>query len=156
MHAYQDQYSQQTLAQALQEYHVVHPGLSEACHMSPEAACFFRCHDTAHVVFGCGVDLEDEAAVKLASMLGTTAGLGVLRGYARNESLEIYRQIRVWDGLRAIVRAVVIVPRTVLRCARQHDRWPWSDHDRYLDVTLRAIREQFGITVAHPTCRPGH
>lgn len=79
MYAYQEQGSQQTLAQALQEYHAVHPGLSQARHMSPKAAFFFRCHDMAHVVSGCGVDLDDEGAVKIASLLGTTAGLGVLK-----------------------------------------------------------------------------
>lgn len=155
MHAYQFQDSQQTLAQGLQEYHAVHPGLSQSRQMSPEGAFFFRCHDAVHVVFGCGADLDDEAVVKIASMLGTKAGLGVLRGYVLNESLDIYRQLRVLDVLRAIVHAVVIVPRTVLRCALQRSRWPWSDHARYLDVSLRAIREQFGITVAHPRPRPG-
>lgn len=155
MHAYQFQDSHQTLAQGLQEYHAVHPGLSQSRQMSPEGAFFFHCHDAVHVLFGCGADLDDEAVVKIASMLGTTAGLGVLRGYVLNESLDIYRQLRVLDVLRAIVRAVVIVPRTVLRCARQRSRWPWSDHDRYLDVSLRAIRQQFGITVAHPGPRPG-
>lgn len=29
--------------------------------MSPEAQRFFRCHDVAHVVFGRGIDLHDEA-----------------------------------------------------------------------------------------------
>ena len=153
MYAYQQQDSQQTLSQALQEYHAVHPGLSQARNMSPQGAFFFRCHDTVHVVFGCGVGLDDEAAVKIASMLGTTAGLGVLRGYVLHESLEIYGQHRVFDVLRAIGHAVVIVLRTIIRCASQRSRWPWSDHDRYLDVSLQAIRGQFGITVAHPVPR---
>ena len=155
MYAYQDQESQQTLAQALQEYHAVHPGLSQARQMSPKAAFFFHCHDTVHVVFGCGVDLDDEAVVKIASMLGTTAGVGVLKGYVLNESLDIYKQLRVVDVLRAIGYAVVIVPRTVIRCLSQRGRWPWSDHQQYLDVSLQSIRQQFGIKVAHPAHRQG-
>jgi len=147
VYAYQEQESQQTLAQALQEYHAVHPGLSQARDMSPKAAFFFRCHDTVHVVFGCGVELDDEAVVKIASLLGTTAGLGVLNGYALHESLDIYRQLRVVDVLRAIGQAVVIVPRTVIRCLSQRGRWPWSDHEQNLDVSLQAIRQQFGIKV---------
>ena len=108
VHAYQEQESQQTLAQALQEYHAVHPGLSQARHMNPKAAFFFRCHDTVHVVFGCGVELDDEAVVKIASILGTTAGLSVLKGYVLQESLDIYWQLRVVDVLRAIGHAVVL------------------------------------------------
>lgn len=155
MHAYQEQESQQTLAQALQEYHAVHPGLSQARHMNPKAAFFFRCHDTVHVVFGCGVELDDEAVVKIASILGTTAGLSVLKGYVLQESLDIYWQLRVVDVLRAIGHAVVIVPRTVIRCLSQRGRWPWSDHEQYLDVSLQAIRQQFGIKVAHQAHRRG-
>jgi len=155
VHAYQEQESQQTLAQALQEYHAVHPGLSQARHMNPKAAFFFRCHDTVHVVFRCGVELDDEAVVKIASILGTTAGLSVLKGYVLQESLDIYWQLRVVDVLRAIGHAVVIVPRTVIRCLSQRGRWPWSDHEQYLDVSLQAIRQQFGIKVAHQAHRRG-
>ncbi|TXH58836.1 hypothetical protein [Piscinibacter sp.] len=155
MHAYQEQESQQTLAQALQEYHAVHPGLSQARHMNPKAAFFFRCHDTVHVVFGCGVELDDEAVVKIASILGTTAGLSVLKGYVLQESLDIYWQLRVVDVLRAIGHAVVIVPRTVIRCLSQRGRWPWSDHEQYLDVSLQAIRQQSGIKVVHQAHRRG-
>ena len=155
MYAYQEQESQQTLAQALQEYHAVHPGLSQARHMNPKAAFFFRCHDTVHVVFGCGVELDDEAVVKIASILGTTAGLSVLKGYVLQESLDIYWQLRVVDVLRAIGHAVVIVPRTVIRCLSQRGRWPWSDHEQYLDVSLQAIRQQSGIKVVHQAHRRG-
>lgn len=35
---------------------------------------FFRCHDAAHVVFGCGTGLDDEAVVKIWSFFGTTRG----------------------------------------------------------------------------------
>lgn len=49
--------------------------------LSAEAEHFFRCHDTAHVVFRCGSTLDDEAAVKIASIFGTTAGFDVLKGY---------------------------------------------------------------------------
>ena len=155
MHAYQQQDSIQTLAQALEEYHAVHPGLSNARLMSPEGQAFFTCHDAVHVVFGCGIDLDDEAVVKIASMLGTTAGLGVLRGYVLHETLDIYRQLRVLDMLRAIGRAIVVVPRTILRCVAQRRRWPWTEHRSYLDVSLQDIRQQFGIKVAHHTPNAG-
>lgn len=99
MHAYQQQDSRQTLAQALEEYHAVHPGLSDAYAMSPEGEAFFRRHDVVHVIYGCGIDLDDEAVVKIASMVGTTAGLGVLRGYVLHETLDIYRQCGCWKCL---------------------------------------------------------
>jgi hypothetical protein len=149
MHAFQHQESEQTLAQGVQEYLAAHPGLAHGRLMSPEAREFFRCHDIAHVVFGCDVALDDEAVVKIASILGTTAGLRVLHGYRLHESQQIYRQLRIRDVVRSIVHSVVIVPRTVLRCMRQQARWPWSEHQPYLHVPLRRLRQEFGIRVAH-------
>lgn len=147
MPAYQRQESQQTLAQGIEEYFAANPGLAQGRDMSAEAGKFFRCHDAAHVVFGCGTTLGEEAVVKIASILGTTAGLRVLGGYRLHESLGIYRKLRTIDVLMTIVRAVMIVPRTAVRCLRQRARWPWAEHERYLQVPLHDLRRDFGIRV---------
>lgn len=149
MHAFQRQDSAQTLAEGIAEYYSANPGLAKGRGLSPEAQAFFRCHDAAHVVFGCSTALDDEAAVKIASLFGTTAGLRVLKGYRLHESLEIYRQLPPAAVLGAIARSVLIVPRALLRCLRQRERWPWADFDRYLAVPLREVRRKFGIVVAH-------
>jgi hypothetical protein len=147
---YQARASTQTLAEGVAEYYAAHPQLSALRGMTPEAQDFFRCHDVAHVVFGCGTSLDDEAVVKLASMFGTTAGLGVLRGYRLHESVQIYKRLPLRAVLATIARSAVIVARTAVRCTRQRARWPWSGFERFLAVPLREIREQFGIQVAHP------
>lgn len=149
MHGFERQDSTQTLAQGLEEYFAAHPGLDDARRMSPESERFFRCHDAAHVVFGCGTSLDDEAAVKIASIFGTTAGFGVLKGYRLHESLDIYKRLRPMEVLRSIMRSVAVVPRTILRCRGQRSRWPWEGYPQYLDVPLRDIRRQFGIEVTH-------
>jgi hypothetical protein len=149
MNTYELQDSQQTLTEAITEYYAANPGLANVRNMSPEAQQFFRCHDAAHVVFGCGVALEDEAVVKIASILGTTAGLGVLKGYRLHESVQIYKQLPLGAVLKTIAHSVVIVPRTALRCLSQRSRWPWAEFEPYLIVPLRDIRRQFGIKVAH-------
>ena len=149
MHAFQQQNSRQTLADGLQAYLAANPGLADGRLMSAPAQEFFRCHDTAHVVFGCDVSLDDEAVVKIASIFGTTAGLEVLKGYRLYESLQIYRQLRIGDVLRSIARSATIVPRTVLRCRAQRARWPWAEHRQYLPTPLQQLRQQFGIRVAH-------
>lgn len=149
MHAFQHQDSAQTLAEGIAEYYSANPGLAKGRGLSPEAQVFFRCHDAAHVVFGCSTLLDDEAAVKIASLFGTTAGLRVLKGYRLHESLEIYRQIAPAAALGSIARSVVIVPRALLRCLRQRERWPWAHFEQYLGAPLRDIRRKFGIIVAH-------
>jgi len=146
--SFEDQDCPQTLAEAIAEYYAANPGLARGRGLSPEAQDFFRCHDAAHVVFGCSTALDDEAAVKIASIFGTTEGLRVLRGYRLHESLQIYRQIPLGAILASIARSVLVVPRTLLRCLRPRARWPWAAFDQYLDVPLREIRERFGISVA--------
>ena len=148
MHAFENQDSAQTLEQGIAEYHTANPWAKGRA-LSPEAREFFRCHDTVHVVFGCGNTLDDEAVVKISSIFGTSGGFGVLRGYGLHESLDIYRKLRVSDILRSIVHSVVLVPRTMIRCLRQRRRWPWANFETYARVPLRQIREEFGIRVAH-------
>ncbi len=149
MRKFQQQESRQTLSEGLAEYFAVHPGLARGPALSAEAGEFFRCHDVAHVVFGCDTALDDEAVVKLASIFGTTAGLSVLKGYRLHESIDIYRQLRLPEILRSIAHSVVLVPRTAWRCLRQRARWPWDTHQHYLATPLVELRWQFGITVAH-------
>lgn len=149
MNTYQRQDSQQTLAEAVAEYYAANPGLASVRKMSPEAEQFFRCHDAAHVVFGCGIALDDEAIVKISSILGTSAGLGVLKSYRLHESRQIYKQLPLRAVLRSVARSIVVVPRTILRCMNQRSPWPWAEFEQYLTVPLRDIRQQFGITVAH-------
>ncbi len=148
MHRYQHQDSTQTLAEGIEEYYGQNPHLSKLRDMSPPAQDFFRCHDAAHVVFGCNTSLPHEAVVKLSSIFGTTAGLSVLKGYALHESTSIYREIALPEIVRTSFGAVIIVPRTVWRCLRQHKRWPWHEFEEYRDVPLISLRAEFGIRVA--------
>ena len=148
-HAFERQNSQQTLAAGMEEYFTSNPFLLRGSTLSPDARQFFLSHDVVHVLYGCGTSMPEEAVVKLSSIFGTTAGLSVLRGYRLHESFDIYRKLPVLDTLRAVVYAAYLVPRTVLRCLRQHRRWPWAEHERYLSVPLGELRAQFGIMVAH-------
>jgi hypothetical protein len=147
MHGYQRQDSSMTLAEGLAEYHASLPTFNRSAAMPREAREFFHCHDVAHVVFGCDTSLRQEAVVKLASILGTTAGLSVLRGYALDDSFAIYSKLSIGDVLTTIAASLIAVPRTVFRCLRQRKRWPWSRPNDYLNVSLRDIRAEFGIRV---------
>jgi len=147
MHAFEQQDSAQTLAEAISEYYAANPGLANGRGMSPDAKHFFRCHDVAHVVFGCSTALDDEAAVKIASLFGTTEGLRVLKGYRLHESLEIYKRIPLGAALASIAHSMIVVPAALLRCLRQRARWPWADFEQYLEVPLQDIRHRFGIRV---------
>ena len=150
MHEFERQGTTQTLAEGIAEYYRQNSQLSEVRGMTPEAREFFRCHDAAHVVFGCTTSLPHEAVVKLSSIFGTTGGFSVLKGYALHESTSIYRELALAEIVQTLLRAVVIVPRTVYRCLRQHKRWPWQEFWTYRDTPLGTLRAEFGIRVAGP------
>ena len=122
--------------------------------MSAAAQSFFRHHDVVHVVYGCGLSLNDELIVKLSSVFGTTGGFGVLRGYRLNESMQIYQTLGTLDILSTLLHSMILVPRTIVRCIRQPRRWPWDDVERFMRTPLRELRREYGIVVAHDDGRP--
>jgi hypothetical protein len=153
MLAYRRQNATSSLAEGLAEYYREHPFLKRGSDLAAEAREFFRCHDAVHVLYGCDTSLSDEAIVKLSSIFGTTGGFGVLKGYALYDSIDIYRQLKLKDVLATLLRAFVIVPRSLWRCFRQSERWPWSTFDQHLQTPLCALRRRFGIRVAETTTR---
>ena len=90
---YQQPESRLTLESGRAEYYANNSGLVDGRSVSPVAREFFRCHDTAHVVFGCSTALVKEAMVKIWSFFGTTRGLRLVREYRLPESQEIYEQL---------------------------------------------------------------
>jgi hypothetical protein len=139
-----------TLAEGLREYYANNEGLVDGRSASVVATEFFRCHDAAHVVFGCTTELRDEALVKIWSFLGTTAGFGLLRAYRLPESKEIYKQIEWSDVVSTVLQTAGAVPLVVWRCFAMHKKWPWADFDGYLDVSLVEIRREYGVRLVAP------
>lgn len=146
---YLKQDSERTLAEGLAEYFAAHQTELSDRTSSEAAREFFTAHDTAHVVFGCSISLPDEAYLKICSMFGTSEGLGVLRGYALAESKEIYSEFTPREIVQTAFRSLQIVPRSIWHCLRMHERWPWRDHQQFLNLPLSTIRGRFGIRVPH-------
>jgi hypothetical protein len=149
-HRFESQGSSQTLAEGLVEYFAANPLLKRDDDLlSPEAKQFFRSHDVVHVLYGCGTTMPDEAIVKLSSLMGTTGGLSVLRGYTHHETLDIYTKLPLGSTVLALLSAPYLIVRTLWRCSRQKERWPWVEHQQFLDMPLIELRAKFGIKVAH-------
>jgi hypothetical protein len=144
---YQLSDSSLTLQEGLSEYYASREGLVRGRGISPAAREFFRCHDAAHVVFGCTTTLVDEAIVKIWSFFGTTGGLSLLGAYRLPESQEIYEQLEWGEIAGTSLRSLALVPRVLWRCFRMRKRWPWSEFAGYLAVPLAEIRREFGIEV---------
>lgn len=150
-HRFESAASKQTLAEALAEYYAANPDLKRDATLSAQARVFFHSHDAVHVIYGCNTSMPDEAIVKLSSLFGTTGGFSVLRGYRLHESLDIYRKLPFASTLVALLLAPYLIARTLWRCARQRSRWPWIEHEQFMNTPLDELRARFGIKVAHAT-----
>ena len=144
---YQQPESRLTLESGRAEYYANNSGLVDGRNVSPIARDFFRCHDTAHVVFGCSTALVNEAMVKLWSFFGTTRGVRLIREYRLPESREIYEQLEWGLIARTALQLITVAPRVMVRCTRMNKRWPWSEYDQFERVSLAELRDEFGIDV---------
>ncbi len=144
---YQNSDTTLTLESGLAEYYASGTDLVNGRGVSSAAREFFRCHDAAHVVFGCSTTLLNEAMVKIWSFFGTTRGLRLLREYRLPESQEIYEQLE-WGAIaRTASRSLTVVPRVMARCLRMNKRWPWSDFEAYRLVPLQELRREYSIQI---------
>ena len=115
---------------------------------------FFRCHDTAHVVFGCDTSIFGEGMLKIFTIFGTTLGFWKhISAYGQANAFSLFRQYSVLHVLQNIFGVVINMPRVILRAKRMNKRWPWSDHERYLDMPVVDIRREFNIQIITGTKR---
>lgn len=146
-----------TLREGLERYRAANATVISAREVSPEAAQFFRCHDVAHVVFGCDTSLSGEGTVKLWTIFGTTLGFWKhLRGYSEASAFALFRQYSRHHLVKHLGRLLRSIPGTIQRARRMTRPWPWSDHDGYLDCGIDDIRAEFGIEVEPPARGVSH
>jgi hypothetical protein len=61
----------------------------------------------------------------------------------------IYRRLPLKSTVMALLAAPLLIVRTLWRCRRQTQRWPWADNEQYMHVPLAVLRSAFGIRVPH-------
>lgn len=147
--AYQEQGSSQTLREGLAEYRQANAAIIEDGD-SEEGASLFRSHDVCHVIFGCNTSLAQEAAVDLWTIFGVDIRLRDYLAYLKlPEVQDILRAVGYGRTLRESVKALPALARVIRNARRMHKKWPWIDHEPYLDRSLASLRDEFGIRVVH-------
>ena len=137
-----------TLREGLQRLRQQNTSVFSAREVTPEAEAFFRCHDTAHVVFGCDTSLYGEGVLKLFTMFGTTLGFWKhITGYFQADAGSLFMQYRWRQVAKNLLKVIIDAPRVILRARQMSKPWPWSEHAEYLDVAVSDIRREFNIKV---------
>lgn len=150
---YQLQDAEMTLAEGLEEYWRVNPGLDDPREMQDrEAAAYFTSHDCCHVVFGTHTGDLDEACNDYYTMFAVDLPwreyvVGFLKTEQSKSILGYYFKAAT---LRMLWHSTLLLPAT-WRVARQvHKKWPWKPTQEMMQTPLRALREEYGIQVLHP------
>ena len=139
-----------TLRQGLANFHYEYK--SHLSHnkigISKEAQSFFRSHDIAHVLFGCDISLYGEGSVKIWTIFGTTLGFWKhITGYQDANTFDLSKNFTVVHVAKNIFKFLVSIPTIILRAKRMSKPWNWAEFERYLDMPISEIREEFNIQV---------
>ena len=151
---YQKQHSNQTLREAIEEYHryLKHIGRQILIDNPEDSDPIWFYHDATHAIFGQDTTIEGEAALDFWVFFGTTFSWKLLKKYQQLPEIK--------DLSRALVSelGIAFIPKlywrnkrviwTVIRHTRRmNKKWPFELPSILLDQRLSDLREEYGITV---------
>jgi len=145
---YRDQNSELTLVEGLDEYFHSMSNLLDLNQLQGSERDLFTNHDVAHVVFGCDISLRNEVMMDAWTVFGTDVGVIAYARYLSSPAAQnIFAQIGYLKGFWSAIKALPDVFRVIFRARRMKAKWPWSDHERYMQRSLGDIRRELGLRI---------
>lgn len=137
-----------TLQQGIDQFHKKNKQYFSKRNHSEKGKEFLRCHDAAHVVFGCDTTLYGEGVVKVWTTFGTTSTFWeVVTGYNEVNAFELFKMYSSGHVLKNIKRFLLAIPKVISRAKKMSKPWAFSEYEAYLDHPLSEIRREFNIQV---------
>ena len=116
--------------------------------ISKEGEEFIKCHDIAHIVFGCDTTIYGEGVVKIWTTFGTTLSFwNVINGYYEANALELSKMYSFRHVMKNIMRFLTVIPKTIFRAKKMTKPWPFTDYKAYLDTPISVIRKEYNIQI---------
>jgi len=116
--------------------------------MSKEGEQFIKCHDIAHVVFGCDTTLYGEGVVKIWTTFGTTLSFWkVIKGYNDASAFHLAKKFSIRHVMKNIFHFLSVIPKTIFRAKKMTKPWPFLEYREYLNTPVADIRKEFNIRV---------
>lgn len=152
---YQRQDAEMTLREGLAEYHRSFEGLQKEDELPPEAAQFFRRHDTCHVVFGLDTSIPQEAMADVVTIFGVDISFFRYLGYLKlQEARDVIESAGKWTLFAESIKATPYMWGAYRLARKMKQRFPWDAQEALMDQSLAKIRADYGIvvpTTAGPT-----
>ena len=148
---YQHQDTSMTLREGVLEYYAANAELIDPESGSEAAQELFRRHDVCHVLFGTDTSVVQEAMTDTWTMFGSDVGFYRYFEYLKAPEVRgILDDLGYWRSFVESVKSIPACLRAIFRAQRMNKPWRWHGYDRYWDVPLAEIREEFGIEVFQP------
>mgnify|MGYP001284122958 FL=1 len=155
MQKYQEQNSELTLQQGLDEFYLINPHFKKLSEPDGVKGLFFQ-HDITHVVFGLGNKLEEEHLLDSWALWGCKIKWKTMYEYMKHPAIkeiskEIYKDLGTWGIIRKIIVMIPLKLLVVFRALRMKKKWDYHNlTDEQLGQKLSDIRKEYNINVYIP------
>ena len=155
MQKYQEQNSELTLQQGLDEFYLINPHFKKLSEPDGVKGLFFQ-HDITHVVFGLGNKLEEEHLLDSWALWGCKIKWKTMYEYMKHPAIkeiskEIYKDLGTWGIIRKIIVMIPLKLLVVFRALRMKKKWDYHNlTDEQLSHKLSDIRKEYNINVYIP------
>ena len=152
---YQEQNSELTLQQGLEEFYSINPHYKELSEPEGQKGLFFQ-HDITHIVFGLSSKLEEEHLLDSWALWGCKVKWKTMYEYMKHPEIkkitkEVYRKLGLWGLAKKIIVMIPLKLLVVFRALRMKKKWNYHEvSDELLNSSLSDIRKEYNINVYIP------
>ena len=154
MYKFQNQNSQQTLKEALEEFYSINVQFKNLVEKNSPNAKVFQEHDYTHVLFGLGTSIEEESLLDTYVIWGMKFNWGVIIDFYKDpEYKEVIGDIvskygGYWGIFKIYLSLMPLKFRVFLRCMKMKKKWNYHDiSESLLNRTLQDIRQEYNIVL---------
>ena len=148
---YIDTVDKLALSEALRQHYVLNPQFTVwSAYKSDVAQKLVRAHDISHIVFGCDTSLLGEMRVQLWAKFGVQSfGFKESLSYARDKEAKVLLKnpVGYWSMFVFFLKHFNEVFKVRRQARFMPRRWVYFNEKAYMQMTVRDIRQQFGIRV---------
>ncbi len=138
------------LREALREHYVLNPQFTVwSDYTSPIAQKLVKAHDISHLVFGCDTSLMGEMRVQLwAHYAVKKFGIRESLKYANDKEAKVLLKnpVGYWAMFVFFVKNFNQLKKVRSQAKRMNKPWVYFEESSYLEMNIKEIRKQFGIT----------
>ena len=152
---YQEQNSELTLQQGLEEFYSINPHFKELSEPEGRQGLFFQ-HDITHIIFGLNNKLEEEHLLDSWALWGCKIKWKAMYEYMKHPAIKkitkkIYKDLGTWGIIKKIITMIPLKLFIVYRALRMKKKWDYHNiTNEHLNSKISDIRKEYNINVFIP------